>query len=200
MPPTELSITNNKLKVASQELDSDTTTVGLWISAGARHEEGHNNGAGRLIERLVCSGADLQEEVANIGGRVYSFTSREKTAFYGTVLNKDVPKLVEILSNAVTNPKASDADLANVRKEILREADEVEANVRDVVFDLLHSTAYQATALGKSVLGPRENIENLSVSDLKNYISTYYKGRLNRCRHWIKGWNSGLILSFFSTK
>lgn len=127
MPPSELSLTNNKVKVASQELDSDTATVGLWINAGARYEDARINGAGNLLERLVLKGSANQ--VAEIGARLYSFTSREKTAFYGTCLSKDVPKLVNILSEAVTNPKLSDSDVNSVRRDILREVDEVEANI-----------------------------------------------------------------------
>lgn len=44
------------------------------------------------------------------------------------------------------------------------------------MFDLLHSTAFQDTPLAQSVLGPRQNVEQLSANDLKDYISTFYKG------------------------
>jgi mitochondrial-processing peptidase subunit beta len=35
---------------------------------------------------------------------------------------------------------------------------EVETNLQEVVFDHLHATAYQGTALGRTILGPTENI------------------------------------------
>lgn len=97
------------------------------------------------------------------------------TAFYGTCQNKDVPKLVEILSNAVLNAKFSDEDLAKVRNELLRESDDVESNISDVVFDYLHATAYQGTPLAQTVIGTRENIQSLKSSDLRNFIATHYK-------------------------
>jgi mitochondrial-processing peptidase subunit beta len=39
-----------------------------------------------------------------------------------------------------------------------REMQEVETNLQEVVFDHLHATAYQGTALGRTILGPTENI------------------------------------------
>ena len=36
---------------------------------------------------------------------------------------------------------------------------EVETNLQEVVFDYLHATAYQGTALGRTILGPTENIK-----------------------------------------
>lgn len=179
--PTELTVANNNLRVASQSTDSDTTTVGLFIDAGARYEEANNNGAGNLVQRLLFKGtakraqADLENDVANLGARLYSSTSRERSAIYATCLTKDVPKVVEILSDAIQNPKLNNDDLTKVRNEILREADEVEANVEDVVFDYLHATAYQGTPLGQTVLGPRQNIQSLTPNDLKYYIDTHFK-------------------------
>lgn len=42
---------------------------------------------------------------------------------------------------------------------ILREMQEVESNLQEVVFDHLHSTAFQGTALGRTILGPTNIIK-----------------------------------------
>lgn len=39
---------------------------------------------------------------------------------------------------------------------------EVETNMQEVVFDYLHATAYQNTALGRTILGPSKNIKYVS--------------------------------------
>jgi processing peptidase subunit beta len=36
---------------------------------------------------------------------------------------------------------------------------EVGTNLQEVVFDHLHSVAYQGTPLGRTILGPTENIK-----------------------------------------
>lgn len=44
-----------------------------------------------------------------------------------------MPKLVEIISDAIVNPKLSDADLEKERQELLRDSSDVETNLKEVV-------------------------------------------------------------------
>lgn len=57
---------------------------------------------------------------------------------------------------------------------ILREQEEVDKQLEEVVFDHLHATAFQGQPLGRTILGPRENIEAIKRDDLENYIKTNY--------------------------
>lgn len=69
----------------------------------------------------------------------------------------------------------------------------MDTQVEEVIFDHLHSVAYQGTPLGWTILGPTENIKlaiaifvlllgrwdiytyrSISREDLVNYISTHY--------------------------
>lgn len=181
IPPTELSVCNNNLKVASQSLDTDTTTVGVFIQTGSRYEEPSQHGACNLIERLLFKGtskrtaADIQAEVAKIGARLNSETSRELTAVYGTCLNKDVPKLIEILSDVVQNAKFNDADLEQVKQEALREYLDVEPNLPEITMDYLHHTAFMDTPLAQNRLGPQKNIKSFQGKDLKYFVDTHFK-------------------------
>jgi glucose-1-phosphate thymidylyltransferase len=62
------------------------------------------------------------------------------------------------------------------RSVILREAEEVAGQQEEVIFDILHETAYPNSGLGRTILGPEENIRKISKADLENYISTHYTG------------------------
>jgi processing peptidase subunit beta len=46
----------------------------------------------------------------------------------------------------------------------------------EVVFDLLHETAYPDSGLGRTILGPVENIKSISRANLESYIKTHYTG------------------------
>ena len=61
-------------------------------------------------------------------------------------------------------------------KFFVREMQEVEMNLQEVVFDHLHAVAYQGTPLGRTILGPAKNIKSISRDDLVYYINTHYKG------------------------
>ena len=49
-------------------------------------------------------------------------------------------------------------------------------NLQEVVFDHLHAVAYQGTPLGRTILGPTQNIKSITRDDLSHYIATHYKG------------------------
>lgn len=70
---------------------------------------------------------------------------------------------VEILADIIQNSTLGEAEIERERGVILREMQEVETNLQEVVFDYLHATAYQKTALGRTILGPTENIKYVQV-------------------------------------
>lgn len=121
------------------------------------------------------SQTDLELEIENLGAHLNAYTSREQTVYYAKCLTKDVPRLIDILSDIIQNSKLSESDIERERGVILREMQEVESNLQEVVFDHLHATAYQKTPLGQTILGPIENIKSIDRNDLRTYIDTHYK-------------------------
>jgi processing peptidase subunit beta len=119
---------------------------------------------------------DLELEIENMGAHLNAYTSREQTVFYAKCLSEDVGKAIEILSDILQNSKLGEQEIERERGVILREMQEVETNLQEVVFDHLHATAYQGTPLGRTILGPTKNIKSLSRNDLSEYIKTHYRG------------------------
>jgi len=181
-PPTRLSVLNNGLRVASEDSDAPTATIGVWIDAGSRNENEKNNGVAHFLEHMAFKGTgkrsqtDLELEIENMGAHLNAYTSREQTVFYGKCLSEDVDKMVEVLSDILQNSKLGEQEIERERGVILREMQEVETNLQEVVFDHLHATAYQGTALGRTILGPTQNIKSLSRRDLSDFIKTHYQG------------------------
>ena len=54
---------------------------------------------------------------------------------------------------------SGETEINRERGVILREMQEVESNLQEVVFDHLHSVAFQGTALGRTILGPSNIIK-----------------------------------------
>lgn len=51
---------------------------------------------------------------------------------------------------------------------------QVGTQTEEVIFDHLHATAFQHTPLGRTILGPAENIEKITKKDIQEYISNHY--------------------------
>ncbi|GIX85178.1 mitochondrial-processing peptidase subunit beta [Caerostris extrusa] len=176
LPETQVTVLENGFKVASEYSDSPSATVGLWIDAGSRYETDTTNGVANFFQHMAFKGTnnrtqkDLENEVANIGAQIQSYTDREETAFYARCLPRDLNKVVDILADVVTNSKLDDHQIEEERNVILRRLNEAESDHRLVTFDYLHLTAYQGTPLGRTVLGPTDNIKKISKEDLKFYV------------------------------
>lgn len=181
VPPTRLTVLDNGLRVATEDSGAATATVGLWIDAGSRYENSKNNGVAHFLEHMAFKGTskrsqtDLELLVENMGAHLNAYTSREQTVFYAKCLANDVPVAVEILADIIQNSSLAEPEIERERGVILREMQDVESNLQEVVFDHLHATAFQGTPLGQTILGPTKNIKKISKADLQNYIKTHYQ-------------------------
>ncbi|XP_025931277.1 cytochrome b-c1 complex subunit 1, mitochondrial isoform X4 [Apteryx rowi] len=98
IPETQVTTLENGLRVASEESNQPTCTVGVWIRVGSRYENEKNNGAGYFLEHLAFKGtkkrpcAAFEKEVESMGAHLNGYTSREQTAYYIKALSKDMPK------------------------------------------------------------------------------------------------------------
>ena len=152
----------------------------MWIDAGSRAETDKTNGTAHFLEHLAFKGtqkrsqSQLELEIENMGGHLNAYTSRENTVYYAKAFNSDVPASVDILADILQHSKLEPSAIERERDVILREQEEVDKQTEEVVFDHLHATAFQGQPLGRTILGPKENIETISRDDLTNYIKTNY--------------------------
>ena len=66
---------------------------------------------------------------------------------------------VDILADIIQNSTLGEAEIERERGVILREMQEVDTQLEEVVFDHLHAIAYQGTPLGRTILGPTQNVK-----------------------------------------
>ncbi|KAK8192436.1 Metalloenzyme, LuxS/M16 peptidase-like protein [Phyllosticta paracitricarpa] len=178
---TETTTLSNGFTIATEHSPwAQTSTVGVWIDAGSRAETDKTNGTAHFLEHLAFKGTQkrtqqqLELEIENMGGHLNAYTARESTVYYAKSFNSDVPNTVDILADILQNSKLEKSAIERERDVIIREGEEVDKQIEEVVFDHLHATAYQGQPLGRTILGPRENILSIQREDLENYIKTNY--------------------------
>lgn len=135
-PETRVTTLPNGLRVATEStLASRTATVGVWIDAGSRFETDETNGTAHFLEHMIFKGTEsrtvrqLEEEIENMGGHLNAYTSREQTTYYAKVLDKDVPKALEILADILQNSSFDEKRIERERDVILREMEEVKFSI-----------------------------------------------------------------------
>lgn len=184
-PPTQVTTLPNGLRVASQQTADETLTVGVWIDAGSRFETKESNGTAHFLEHMAFKGTkrrkrlQLEQEIENMGGHLNAYTSREQTVYYAKCFRDDLRQGVDILADILQNSTLEPQQIEFERGVILREMEEVEKTVEEVIFDRLHLTAFHDSPLGYTILGPVENIQSISRNQLRDYIQTnYYTDRM----------------------
>ncbi|KAA8547923.1 hypothetical protein F0562_004352 [Nyssa sinensis] len=180
-PLTRVTTLPSGLRVATEsDLAAKTATVGVWIDAGSRFETDETNGTAHFLEHMIFKGTErrtareLEEEIENMGGHLNAYTSREQTTYYAKVMDKDVTRALDILADILQNSKFDENRITRERDVILREMEEVEGQTEEVIFDHLHATAFQYTPLGRTILGPAQNIKTITKNHLRDYISKHY--------------------------
>jgi len=182
-PKCKISGLENGLRIVTEKLpwNNNTISIGVFIDAGSRYETDHNNGSAHFLEHLAFKGTNkrtreqLEMEVENIGGHLNAYTSREQTVYFAQVLKQDLEQATDILSDILTNSVLDSSSIENERSVILQEMENVYNETKEeLIFDHLHQNCFQDCQLGKTILGPVDNIKKINRDDLLDYIRTYY--------------------------
>ena len=172
---------DNGLTIVAEHMPGlESSTVGVWVQAGARNEDAAQNGIAHFLEHMAFKGTktrsalEIAEVIEDVGGFINAYTSREMTAYYTRVLGADVPLALEVLADILRNSTFDKREIEIERGVILSEIGQSLDTPDDVIFDWLQGVSYPKQALGRPILGPAENVKRFSQADLSGFVSTHY--------------------------
>jgi predicted Zn-dependent peptidase len=172
----------NGMRVVTEHMPGlQSASIGVWVSAGGRHETVQQNGIAHFLEHMAFKGTttrsalQIAEQIEDVGGYINAYTSREATAYYVRVLNNDVPLAVDILSDILRNSVFDPREIEVERGVILQEIGQTLDTPDDIIFDWLQETAYPDQSIGRSILGPADNIKRFDRDDLTSFVSAQYQ-------------------------
>lgn len=171
----------NGFRIVTEEMPGlASASIGVWITAGARHETPKQNGIAHFLEHMAFKGTkrrtalQIAESIEDVGGYINAYTSREVTAYYARVLQNDVPLALDVIADILLNPTLETAEIEVERGVILQEIGQALDTPDDVIFDWLQEEAYPDHPMGRTILGPSERVSNFSREDLQSFIKQHY--------------------------
>lgn len=171
----------NGVRVATENMPGlQSASLGVWVTAGGRHERAEQNGIAHFLEHMAFKGTksrnalQIAEAIEDVGGYINAYTSREMTAFYARVLGDDVPLALDVISDIVLNPVFDPHEIEVERHVILQEIGQALDTPDDIIFDWLQETAYPGQALGRPILGPSTCVEKFDRKDLAGFVGERY--------------------------
>ncbi len=174
----------NGITVLSERVPSvRSAAIGVWVRTASAHEPRPKMGVSHLLEHMVFKGTERRtaQEIAlaleSRGGSLDAYTSRDSTAYHARVLDSDLARALDVITDIVRRPTLRDADLSLERQVVLEEISTVEDTPDDEVFDLAYETLWPTHPYGFQILGTKETVSALSADDLKNlHRRAYFPG------------------------
>ncbi len=157
-----------------------SAAIGIWVTAGGRHERIEQNGIAHFLEHMAFKGTErrsalqIAEAIEDVGGYINAYTSREVTAYYARVLKDDVALAMDVIGDIVLNPVFDPREIEVERGVILQEIGQAHDTPDDVIFDWLQEESYRDQPLGRTILGPTERVSAFSRDDLSAFVAEHY--------------------------
>ena len=177
----KLHTLSNGFRIVTEHMPGlQSASIGIWVTAGGRHETPKQNGIAHFLEHMAFKGTErrnalqIAEAIEDVGGYINAYTSRETTAYYARVLKDDIPLGLDIIADILLNPVFDDREIEVERGVILQEIGQTLDTPDDIVFDWLQEAAYPDQPLGRSILGAAENVRGFGRQDLSGFVAEHY--------------------------
>jgi predicted Zn-dependent peptidase len=144
-------------------------TVLVAFDAGARTERPEENGMAHFLEHLVFKGGEkynsyraVNETAERLGGVLNAYTSHDLVAFHITVRAESAPQAIDLLSDFVGRPRLDPEELNRERGVVIQEINRSYDQPSTVAEYLIDRAAFGEHPLGRTVLGPEENLRTFT--------------------------------------
>jgi predicted Zn-dependent peptidase len=171
----------NGLVVITEPMEHvHSVSVGVWLRTGSRREPAELNGISHFIEHMLFKGTrrrtaeDIAREVDSVGGMLDAFTSKEMVCFNTRVLDEHVPKVFDILSDMLLEPKFAHEDIDREKSIILEEIRMTQDNPEDLVHELFTQNFWNPHPLARPILGTPETVSAFTRDTLESWFRRWY--------------------------
>ena len=153
-----------------------SASVGIWVAVGSVDETPSVAGASHYLEHLLFKGTrrrsalEIAEALDAVGGEFNAFTEKEHTCFYATVIDRDLPLAVDIVSDVVLDATVTAVDVEVERNVVLEEIAMRDDDPSDLVHDDFSTALFGDTPIGEAING-------LTRSQVNGYYRRRYQTR-----------------------
>jgi len=174
-------VLDNGVRVVTERIPTlKSVTVGVWVNSGSRDEQPSQAGYSHFIEHMLFKGtrkrssAEISREIDALGGEMNAFTSRETTTYYVKVLDQQLERALELLSDLFYHSRFESTEVEKEKQVVLEEVRMVRDDPEDLVQELHSGQVLKRHPLGRPILGREKTIGGLRRQDLLHYIDTHY--------------------------
>lgn len=172
-------ILDNNLKLIYKHSESELTSICISLNAGAGIEV-EKMGVAHAVEHMVYKGtktkseSQINEQLSSIFGFQNAMTNYPYVIYYGTLLNEDLNSGVELFSDILLNPEFDEKGFKEEMEVIKEELDEWDEEIEQFCEDKLFYNIFNKRRIKNPIIGIKESLDNLTVTDLKRFYEENY--------------------------
>jgi len=155
--------------------------IAVFVKAGGRYENIENNGLAHFLEHMLFRGTkkrpteeDITGSIEGIGGTIDAWTDKEAVCYLTKVPKEKTRIGFEILADMIFNSKLDVKETEKEKGPVFQEINRRHDRPEDYSWELLNRVMWATHPLGRSVLGTKESIKNLSREKIIKYMDDLY--------------------------
>jgi zinc protease len=173
---------SNGLKIIMVENHSSPiVSFQVWYRAGSRNERTGKTGLAHMLEHMMfkgthkVSGENFVRMIYELGGEQNASTSNDSVVYYETLASDRIAVPIDFESDRMVNLVLQESDFRTERMVVMEERRmRVDDNPQSFLSEQLDAAAYQSQPYHWPVIGWPEDIERLTIDDVRSFYSTYY--------------------------
>ncbi|WP_297633352.1 pitrilysin family protein [uncultured Clostridium sp.] len=170
---------SNGLKLIYIERESNLTSVCISIDGGADMEE-DIYGLAHATEHMVYKGTKnrsenkINSDLSAVFGFNNAMTNYPYVIYYGTLLEEDLSKGLDILGDVIINPIFPEKGFEEEIKVIKEELEEWDEELEQFTEDKQFFNTFERRRIKYPIIGRKEDLENITLKDIKNFYNSFY--------------------------
>jgi predicted Zn-dependent peptidase len=173
----------NGIRVVSEGIDHvRSISIGIWVQSGSRYENHSSNGTAHFIEHMLFKGTDrrsacdIAAEIDSVGGIMNACTGKEMTSFYIKIPDYHLPLAIDLLADIFQSSRFHEEEIGKERSVVLQEISMLEDSPDEYIHDFFEAVFWGNHPLGLSVLGTKDQINNMKRDSIVTFFNERYRG------------------------
>ena len=178
---TEYRLANGLQVLLAPDDSKPTTTVNVTYRVGSRFESYGETGMAHLLEHLMFKGTpqhkDISAELTRRGMRPNGTTWFDRTNYFEsfTASDDNLKWALGMEADRMVNSYIARKDLDSEMTVVRNEMESGENEPSEVLMDKVMAAAFQWHSYGKSTIGARTDVENVSIPHLQAFYHKFYQ-------------------------
>ena len=178
----EQTLGNGLKVIVREDHRAPVVVTQVWYKVGSSYEPGGLTGASHVLEHMMFKGTErlapneFSRIIAENGGEENAFTGTDYTAYFQTLAADRLEVSFRLEADRMRNLRLDGAEFAK-EIEVVKEERRLRTddNPKALLYEQFNAVAYLAHPYRNPVIGWEDDLDTLTVDDLKTWYARWYQ-------------------------